>query len=190
MSVRVYDSLGTQLRREEMTLSPLETKRFTFSGSSEQPVTGYLVLEYSRQIASSARYEGRNAAAEIDESVGVIPNKDLISHSEFIVDVAFDDKLNTGIALVPDMVEELEAAEVGAVLFNDLGVRIGETTVSLGKHYSKFVSDIFPDLEKPFRGYMLIQHGGSYNRVHALALLIEYRSGGWELTALPIHSYN
>jgi hypothetical protein len=75
---------------------------------------------------------------------------------------------------------------VVAILYDDTGHRIAEVPISTGKHYSKFVSDIFPDIEKPFHGYMHIHHGGSYDAVHAIALLIEYRSHGWELTSLPL----
>ena len=146
-------------------------------------------MEFERQIASSVRYEGRNAATEIVESVGVIPNKNLIDYAEFTVDVVYDDKINTGIALVLDMVEELESGEVIAILYDDSGNKIGETPVTIGKHYSKFVSEIFPDIPKPFRGYLLIQHGGSSDKVHAIALMIEYRSDGWELTSLPVNPH-
>jgi len=178
------------LKIENMSLSPLETRRFTFTESSSQPISGYLVLEHSRQIAPSVRYEGRDVAAEVVESVGVIPHEHLTSHAEFLIDVIYEDMTDTGIALVPDMVEQIESGEVLAVLYDDSGNRIEETLISTGKHYSKFISEIFPGIEKPFSGYLLIHHGGTYDKVHALALLIEYRSGGWELTSLPLHPQN
>lgn len=187
IEMRVYDQIGSQLRAEDISLSPLETRRFTFTESTEQPISGYLVLEHNRGIASSARYEGRNAADEIEESVGVIPNADVIDREEFIVDVVYDDKINTGIALVPDDVEEIESGQVLATLYDDSGTKVGETTLSVPKHFSKFVPDFFPTIEKPFQGYLTIRHGGSYDRVHAIALLIEYRADGWELTSLPVH---
>jgi hypothetical protein len=81
----------------------------------------------------------------------------------------------------------MEAGEVRATLFDDSGARIREASISIEKHYSKFVSEIFPDLVNPFRGYVLIEHGGEFDKVHAIALMIEYRSGGWELTSLPLH---
>jgi hypothetical protein len=117
----------------------------------------------------------------------VIPPRDLTNHSGLIVDVVYENQLNTGIALVRDLVEKVDSGEVLATLYDDSGANVAETLVTIGHHSSVFVSDLFPDLEKPFRGYLLIRHGEDYSKVHAIALLIEYRSNGFELTSLPVH---
>ena len=185
--VRAYDKDGMELKREEAVLGPKTTRRFSFTGSSSQPVSGFVVVEHNREVAASMRYEGRDGDGDILESVGVIPNRDLIAHNGFTLDVVYDTRVDTGIALVPDAFAGTDTSEVGVSIYDDSGTRIGETTITIENHYSKFVSEIFPDLPKPFHGYLQVQHGGSFDTVHAIALMIEYRSNGWELTSLPLH---
>jgi hypothetical protein len=190
VEIRVYDDLGGRVHQEDIVLAPMETRRFTLSNSPMQLTSGYVVVEQSGAVVISARYEGRKESGEITESVAVIPTEGLTIHDGFVVDVVCDENRNTGIALVPQSVEDIDSGRVLAVLYDDEGNRIGDKEIAIGKHYSRFVSEIFSELTKPFSGYLLINHGGNNDKVQALGMLLEYRAAEWEFTSLPIHPWD
>ena len=119
----------------------------------------------------------------------MIPRESVVAHDGLVEDVVCSETVSTGIALVPQLVEEMDSSKVVVDLYHEEGTEGRE--LDIGKHYSGLVTDMFPSLQIPFSGQLVIRHAGrDVDRVYAIALLLEYYSRGWELTSAPVHPWD
>lgn len=170
-------------------LEPLGVTRLTTSGDGN-PKVGWVEVIMDQELSGSAIFQlvetaqqsaaSVRAAAALVAEVGVAPTP-IYKRSRILIDTS--GVFNTGLALVnpADPVEDNpNPITVNLSLYDSTGGYVGATSLELQprSHESKFITQLFTDLEDDFQGSLLVTSG---NYFAPIAL----RSAAVKLTSTP-----